>query len=73
MQKDNVSANNMLKPGDKHLLTVTEAASYFNMCDRKIRKIIKIYPRLNLVLMNGNNMLIKRKKFEEFLDELSEI
>ena len=60
-------------PEEKYLLSVSEAALYFNICEKKIRSILKNCPDADLAVMNGRNLLIRRKKFETFLDSRSEI
>ena len=58
---------------DKFLLTITEAAEYFNVGQNKIRWIIKEYANNDLVLSVGNKQLIKRKHFETLLENVSSI
>lgn len=57
----------------KYALTISEAVSYFNIGDKKMRKLVQEYEHLDFILQNGNKTLIKRKKFEEFIDEISSI
>ncbi|MBP3891136.1 MAG: excisionase [Solobacterium sp.] len=59
---------------EKYVLTVFEAAEYFNIGEKKIRFLINEHLRDNtFVLVNGTKTLIIRKKFEEFLDKVTEI
>ena len=51
----------------KAMLTVEEAAEYSNIGRAKIRELAND-PRCNFVLHSGRNVLIKRKRFEEFLE-----
>lgn len=53
----------------KFTLTVNEAAQYFNLGEKKIRKLAEDYVDYGFVLQNGNKTLIKRNKFEEFLNK----
>lgn len=62
-----------LEPKNKYLLTVKEAAAYFSICEKKIRKIITLYPEANLAVMNGSNILIRRKNFEQYVDKITEL
>ena len=52
----------------KYALSVEEAAVYFRIGEGCIRKIIKENREAGFIMCNGNRVLIKRKKFEEFLD-----
>jgi len=58
---------------EKYLLTTKEAVNYFNIGEKKLRKIIEDYFDNDFALMNGTKCLIKRKKFEEFLDRVDVI
>ena len=57
----------------KYLLTVPEAASYFGIGSRKIRDILDAETSGYLSVWNGNKQLVKRKHFEEYLDECCRI
>ena len=54
---------------DKYALTVAEAAVYFGIGEKKLRSMIAEYRDMGLFLENGAKKMIKRKKFEDFLDE----
>ena len=56
--------------GEKHLLTIKEAAIYFNIGQKKMRRIAEDYIG-DLAIFCGNRYLIKRKKFEDFIDKTS--
>lgn len=57
---------------DKYLLTIKEAASYFNIGTKKMRRIAE--DRLGEVAIYcGNRYLINRPKFEELIQGSSEI
>lgn len=64
---DNVQIKN-LRPGEKYNLTVKEAAAYFSIGEKKIRKIADDNPDADFILMNGSHMLIKRGAFERYID-----
>lgn len=53
---------------DKYALDVTEASEYFGIGERRLRKIITENLDAGFVLQNSVKYLIKRRKFEEFLD-----
>lgn len=48
------------------MLTINEAAQYFNLGEKKIRKLADDY---GFMLQNGTKMLIKHGKFEDFMNE----
>lgn len=54
---------------EKCLLTVDEAASYFNICPDKLREMSD-GENCRYVLWNGSKRLFKRKQLEEFLDSM---
>lgn len=58
---------------EKYALTINEAVQYFNLGEKKIRQIVREYEDSDFIIHNGNKALIKRKKFEEFLNETSSI
>ena len=58
---------------EKYALTVVEAAAYFGIGEKKLRKMIEDYNHLGLFIQNGVKYMIKREKFETFLNEASEI
>ena len=57
---------------DKYLLTIKEAAFYFNIGTKKMRRIAEDYLGIVAVFC-GNRFLIVRPKFEEFILQSSEI
>ena len=66
----NESKTDMLK--DKYMLTIKEAAFYFNIGTKKLRRIAE--DNLGTVAVYcGNRFLIVRPKFEEFILQSSEI
>ena len=48
----------------KYTLSVQEAAKYFRIGDKKMRKLIEENPNANYILRNGTRPQIKRKLFE---------
>ena len=55
----------------KYTLSIEEAADYFGIGQKKIRKIVDENPTADFVLKNGAFTKIKRGKFERFLDQTS--
>lgn len=58
---------------EKYSLTVDQAAAYFGIGTKKIRNLISIYKDSKWYLFNGERVLIKRKLFEDFLNETQAI
>ncbi|MBE7048441.1 MAG: excisionase [Ruminococcaceae bacterium] len=54
---------------EKYTLTIEEAAKYFRIGETKLRKLAEENLNAGWVLMNGNRIQIKRKKFEKLIDE----
>ena len=57
----------VMNMSEKYLLTIDEAAEYFNIGKNKLREMIK-EPCCNFVLFNGKKALIKKNRLESFLD-----
>ena len=58
---------------DKFCLTIEEASAYFNIGEKKLRKIVSDNLDSGFIIQNGVKFLVKRKKFENFLDDLTSI
>ena len=54
---------------EKYMLTLREAAEYFYIGEKKMRQIVDA----NFLLESGNRIMIKRKLFEEYLDNATVI
>ena len=57
---------------ERYMLTIKEAASYFNIGTKKLRRIAEDNLG-NIAVFCGNRFLIVRPKFEEFILQSSEI
>lgn len=55
----------------KYTLSIEEAADYFGIGQKKIRKIVDENPTGDFILKNGSNTKIKRGKFEIYVDQTS--
>lgn len=55
----------------KYSLMIREASEYFNLGEKKLRQIIQEQPQEDFILNNGTKVLIKRVKFEQFIDAVS--
>lgn len=64
-----IGMNNIDVPiWEKYTLTIEEAAKYFRIGESKLRKLAEENLSAGWVLMNGNRIQIKRKKFEQLID-----
>lgn len=57
----------------KYNLNIAEAAQYFNIGEKNLRKVVANDPIADYVLMVGNKILLKRELFEKFINETSSI
>ena len=57
----------------KYTLSVEEAAVYFRIGENKLRSLINENKSADYLLLNSSRALIKREKFERFVDELETI
>ncbi|PXV89547.1 transposon Tn916 excisionase [Lachnotalea glycerini] len=53
----------------KYILSVQEASEYFHIGYKKLRKLIDEHPEEEFILWNGTRPQIKRKLFEQYIDE----
>ncbi|MDE6640472.1 MAG: helix-turn-helix domain-containing protein [Acetatifactor sp.] len=58
---------------EKYILTIQEAAEYFHIGEKKLRKLVEEKANADFVIMNGNRAMIKRKLFEKYLDESASV
>lgn len=52
----------------RYTLNIEEAANYYHIGQGKLREIVEEHPEAEFVIYNGNRVLIKRKRFEQYLD-----
>ena len=64
---------NQVQIKDKFCLTIEEASDYFNIGEKKLRQIVTENLYSDFIIQNGVKYLIKRKRFEAFLNEISAI
>ena len=64
---------NQVQIKDKFCLTIEEASDYFNIGEKKLRQIVTENLYSDFIIQNGVKYLIKRKRFETFLNEFSAI
>lgn len=53
----------------KYTLSIQEAAEYFRIGDKKLRKLIEEHSDAEFILWNGSRAQIKRRLFEKYVDE----
>lgn len=58
---------------EKPLLTVVEAAKYFQIGESNIRRLTREHKDQDFVLWKDNRVYIRRKEMESFLDTINEI
>ena len=58
---------------EKYMLTLREAAEYFHIGEKKMRQIVDENMEAKFLLENGNRIMIKKKLFEEYLNNVSVI
>ena len=63
---------NNIPLNEKYTLTIKEAAAYFNVGVKKMRRLAEEHTS-SFSIYSGNRYLIIRTKFEEFLVETSTI
>lgn len=63
---------NNISLNEKYTLTIKEAAAYFNIGVKKMRRLAEEHTS-SFSIYSGNRYLIIRTKFEEFLVEASTI
>lgn len=66
------STKQSLPVGEKYMLSIKEAAEYFNIGTKKMRRIAEDNLG-NVAVFCGNRFLIIRPKFEDFILHSSEI
>lgn len=58
---------------EKSLLTVVEAAKYFQIGENTVRKLTTKYKDRDFVLWQDRRVFIRRKEMEAFLDGVNEV
>ncbi len=63
-----INTDNKLNWWDKYLLSIEEAAQYFNIGEKRLREFISRHRNEDFIVLNGTKTLIKRKMFERYID-----
>ena len=58
---------------EKPLLTVVEAAKYFQIGESNIRRLTREHKEKDFVLWKDSRVYIRRKEMESFLDSINEL
>ena len=58
---------------EKYTLTIEEAAKYFRIGEKKLRKLVEENSDASWLIMNGNRVQIKRRLFERYIDSTDAI
>ncbi len=67
------NSENKVPLWEKYILTIQEAAEYFHIGEKKLRKLVEERTDADYLIMNGNRVMIKRKLFEKYLDESASV
>lgn len=64
-----------MQASERFLLTIKEAADYFNIGEKKLYHLTKedLETNQNFAVQNGVKLMIKRKRFEEILNNTTSI
>ena len=57
----------------KYTLTIEEASRYFRIGENKLRRLAEQNRHADWLIMNGNRIQIKRRQFEQVIDNLDAI
>lgn len=68
-----MTCENQVQIKDKFCLTIDEASEYFNIGQKKLRKIVSENLDSGFVIQNGVKFLIKRERFEKYLEDLTAV
>ena len=49
----------------RYLLSVTEAAQFYHIGEKRLRQIVDIHPNGEFYLLVGNKVLFKKEQFDE--------
>lgn len=64
---------NKIPINERYCLTINEAAAYFGVGQKRMRKIVIEQLGTDAVIQNGVKYLVKRQKFEEIFSKLTAV
>ena len=70
-RKIRIGGETRVQVKDKFCLTIDEASEYFNIGEKKLRQIVADNINSGFVIQNGVKILIKRRRFEDYLEEMT--
>ena len=70
---DELDNYSVLPIWEKPMLTIKETSQLFNIGINRVRQVAKQYSDLGFVVKIGTHTLIKRKAFENFIDQSNEL
>lgn len=65
--------SNYIPPENRFCLTIEEAAAYSLIGENRLRSLLSNNPNANYILRVGNTVRIKRKQFEDYLNQINDI
>lgn len=65
--------NEVIPIWEKYALSVDEAAMYFNIGQNRLRGILAMNPDAEYLMTVGCKTLIKRRQFEDYLDNATAV
>ena len=71
MADTNTTSKPYVPVWEKYALTIYEAAEYFGIGEHRLRTLVRENRQADFVLWIGVKVEIKRKLFEEFLNEIN--
>lgn len=71
MEDTNTTSKPYVPVWEKYALTIYEAAEYFGIGEHRLRTLVKENRQADFVLWIGVKVEIKRKLFEEFLNNIN--
>lgn len=71
MEDTNTTSKPYVPVWEKYALTIYEAAEYFGIGEHRLRTLVKENRQADFVLWIGIKVEIKRKLFEEFLNNIN--
>lgn len=71
MEDTNTTSKPYVPIWEKYALTIYEAAEYFGIGEHRLRTLVKENRQADFVLWIGVKVEIKRKLFEEFLNNIN--
>ncbi len=63
-----------VRTAEKYLLTIEEAAAYFNIGEKRLINLLETPDGTDLMIhIGGRKRLVNRKKMEKYLDQIASL